>query len=467
MQQVTVVAQPIAELEQVLGPARYQQFGELAERTTEAFRGRAVINVNSTASGGGVAEMLHTLLAYSRGAGIDARWMALEAPPEFFDITKRVHNRIYGVRGDPGALGETERRLYEHVLAGQMDDLVGRARPQDLVVLHDPQTLGLAPALKAAGVPVVWRCHIGADRPNEFAADGWQFLAPYLYAVDAVVVSRDAFAPPGYAREQVWVIPPSIDPLAVKNAPLTVAETSSLLAFAGLVQGDGDSAVFRRRDGSAAAAVHRAVVVGDDPPPPADAPLVVQVSRWDRLKDMPGVLTGFVRHVPGDAHLVLAGPDVSGVADDPEGVAVFGECTALWATLPPAARARVHLVCLPTADGEENAAYVNALQRHAAVVVQKSLAEGFGLTVVEAMWKARPVVASAVGGIVDQIADDDSGALLEDPADLATFGDLVTGLLTDHERAARVGGRAQERARDFLPDLHLEHWATLLTGLAT
>src|SRR5690606_23106933 len=143
------------------------------------------------------------------------------------------------------------------------------------------------------------------------------------------------------------------------------------------------------------------------PPPPGDVPLVVQVSRWDLLKDMAGVMVGFAEHVATatDAHLVLAGPAVTGVADDPESGRVLADCVEIWRRRPPAHRARVHLACTPMRDPDEAAVIVNALQRHAAVVAQKSLAEGFGVTVAEAMWKSRPIVASALGGIADQIDD--------------------------------------------------------------
>jgi trehalose synthase len=247
-----------------------------------------------------------------------------------------------------------------------------------------------------------------------------------------------------------------------------------LLSFTGLVQGStgstGDeTATYHRRDGSPARVDRKADVLRVDAPPPADAPLVVQVSRWDRLKDMPGVIKGFAEHVDGDtgAHLILAGPNVAGVSDDPEGAEVYAECEDLWHSLPDSERARVHLACLPTNDTDENAAVVNALQRRATVVTQKSIAEGFGLTVVEAMWKARPVVASAVGGIVDQIDDPSRGTLIEDPTDLAAFGKAVGELLDDPERAAAMGAAAQDRARDFLPDVHLAMWAKLLGSQIT
>src|SRR5262249_18485853 len=150
-----------------------------------------------------------------------------------------------------------------------------------------------------------------------------------------------------------------------------------------------------------------------NPPPDFETPLVVQVSRWDRLKDPLGVLHGFAEHVAArlDADLILAGPTVHAVADDPEGHQVLDEVEQAWRNLPRVQRSRVHLACLPMADVEENAAIVNALQRHAAVVVQKSLQEGFGLTVTEAMWKGLPIIASAVGGVLEQIEDGRSGLL--------------------------------------------------------
>ena len=172
-------------------------------------------------------------------------------------------------------------------------------------------------------------------------------------------------------------------------------------------------------------------------PLPTSAPIVLQVSRWDRLKDHVGVLHGFVDHVADGlgAHLVLAGPAADSVRDDPEGTEVLRQVQQAWSSLPGFKRARVHLACLPMDDLEENGAIVNALQRRADVIVQKSLAEGFGLTVTEAMWKARPIVASQVGGIQDQITHGHSGLLVPDPTDLRSFGGAVRKLLADPERA--------------------------------
>jgi trehalose synthase len=202
-------------------------------------------------------------------------------------------------------------------------------------------------------------------------------------------------------------------------------------------------------------------VTRSGPPPAADAPLVVQVSRWDPLKDMGGVMRGFVEHVAphSDAHLALVGPSTASVSDDPEGQLVLNEITEEWRSLPDEVRDRVHLVSLPMDDPEQNGALVNAIQRHAAIVVQKSLAEGFGLTVTEAMFKGRPVIASAVGGIADQIDDQVSGVLIPDPRDLEAFGRAVLHVLQDPALAQRLGQAARQRVIDvFLPDTSLDLW---------
>ena len=241
----------------------------------------------------------------------------------------------------------------------------------------------------------------------------------------------------------------------------------------GLVEGpppaDADHS-FVRQDGTPSRVQRRAEVVRSGRAPAYDTPLVVQVSRWDPLKDPIGVLQAFRRLVeggcPAGAELVLAGPDVSGVTDDPEGPRVYGEVVEAWRELPPAVRDRVHLVSLPTDDVEENAAIVNALQRHATVVVQKSLHEGFGLTVAEAMWKERAVVASAVGGIVDQIEDQRSGLLLKDPRDFDGLAVVLRELLTNPERRETLGRAARQRVTErFLGVGHMLHYARLFEEL--
>jgi trehalose synthase len=469
LQEVDVQALDAARLEPLIGPERTASYEAIAEATEELLRGRAVLNVNSTAAGGGVAEMLQTLLAYGRGAGLDIRWLVIQGDPAFFEITKRIHNGLYGSAGDGGELGKAERAHYERVLRRNADELRAVVRPDDVVLVHDPQPAGLVAAMKSAGAKVIWRCHVGADEPNGWTERSWAFLRPYLAEADAFVFSRRAFAP-SWALDRLHVIPPSIDPFSAKNEPISQRNVRLILGYTGLIAGDGatPSVPFTRRDGSPGRINRRVEVLQTGPAPPADAPVVVQVSRWDSQKDMAGVLAGFAGHVDPalGAHLLLVGPAVTGVADDPEAVEVLEECMERWRALPHAARSRVHLACTPMADPDEAAAIVNALQRHAAVVVQKSLAEGFGLTVAEAMWKGQPVVASAVGGIVDQIVSGVHGVLVE-PNDLGMFGAAVETLLRDRSEAARLGENARARAgTEFLGDRHLEQYGRLLAQLA-
>jgi trehalose synthase len=454
----------------LIGPERAKRFDAIARAARAALAGRSVLNVNSTASGGGVAEMLRTLLAYSRGAGVDAQWLVIHGDPEFFTITKRIHNKLHGAPGDGGPLGSDERHHYESVLRGNAEELLALVRRHDIVLLHDPQTAGLAAALARAGALVVWRCHVGADVVNAHVEQAWGFLRPYLDDVDAYVFSRAAYVPDWADPGRVFVIPPSIDPLSPKNQPMSAENVESILHYVGLLEGDGPApvAAYTREDGSPGRIDRHADVLQTGPPPPPDAPLVVQVSRWDPLKDMAGVMTGFAEHVDatGSAHLLLAGPSVSGVADDPEGAATLQQCIEVWRRLPHAERSRIHLACLPMRNAEENAVIVNAIQRHAAVVAQKSIAEGFGLTVAEAMWKAKPIVAAAVGGIVDQITPGEQGLLIDDSRDLAAFGHAVRRLLDDPPYAADLGANAQRRAtEEFLGDRHLAQYAQLFAHL--
>lgn len=471
MQEVEIGNLPLQRLRQVLPQDRAQRFEQAADAAQQRLAGAVVWNVNSTAAGGGVAEMLQTLLAYARGAGVDARWLVLEGDSPFFATTKRLHNLLHGVPGDGLGLSPEDRSHYESVQDRNVKDLLDRLGPHDLVVLHDPQPAGMLTALRSAGVPVVWRCHVGRDVPNDHTDAAWEFLRPYVEAADFLVFSRLQYAPDWVERSRLKVIPPSIDPFSTKNAPLDEEQVRGVLVRAGVLRGqvlDG-SVAFRRRDGAAGEIRrHDDVLPGGEPPPPLQAPLVLQVSRWDRLKDMAGVMSGFVDSplADSDAHLMLAGPAVAGVADDPEGAEVLLECLAAWRRLPPPVRDRVHLATIPMDDPDENAVIVNALQRHASIVVQKSLVEGFGLTVAEAMWKGRPVLASRVGGIQDQVTDGHDGMLLDDPYDLAEFGQVLHHLLDNGPLRERLGANACATIQDrYLGDRHLQQYSALFGEL--
>jgi trehalose synthase len=471
MQEVLIEAVQLDTAAALLGEKRITQLAAQAEATNRVLAGRTVWNVNSTAQGGGVAEMLEVLLAYARGGGVDTRWLVISGVPEFFAATKRLHNWLHGVPGDGGELASAERRIYESTLAANEAELAARVRPGDIVILHDPQTAGLIAAMKRAGAVVIWRCHVGADdRENPFVVGAWNFLAPYLEDADAFIFSRATYPPSWLDGGRVHVIPPSIDPFSAKNQELAPGAVQSILARIGLL---GDSAAaaapqFMHRDGLPGTVTDVADIVAEGGPLDPEAPLVVQVSRWDHLKDMFGVMCGFAEHVGGEhgANLVLAGPEAKGVADDPEALKVYSECLDGWRQLPTDQRRRIRLVRLPMGDIEANAAMVNALQRHADVVVQKSLVEGFGLTVAEAMWKTRAMVASAVGGINDQIVDGESGRLLADPTDLTAFGKTVDSLLRDSGERRRLGREARQRVLDlFMGDRHLIQYGQLLDEL--
>ncbi len=468
-----VEIQPLdpAAFEPLIGPERMARFRSAAEASKRLLGDRRVFNVNSTAIGGGVAEMLQTLLAYARGARIDTRWLVIEGDPDFFAITKRVHNGLYGGPGDMGQLDNTEHRRYEVVMERNTEGIVGRVRPGDFVILHDPQTAGLTHAVQKAGAQVIWRCHVGHDSSNQWTERAWQFLRRYIEAADAFIFSRAGFAPEWVDRDQLYVITPSIDPFSAKNQPMSPLNVRPLLGYVGLLDGtlEPPRVPFTRRDGSVGKVRRFADVLENGPAAPAHAPMVLQASRWDRVKDMTGVMTGFAEHVDPalGAHLMLTGPAVFGVADDPEASEVLLECMMAWAALPHEARNRIHLSCIPMTDPDEAAAIVNALQRHASIVVQKSLAEGFGLTVAEGMWKARPIVASAVGGIVDQVVHGEHGLLIDDPHDLPRFGAHIELLLTDTAYAYDLGRNGRERVvEEFLGDSHLERFGSLFQALS-
>ncbi len=472
VEEVATAAQSPRRFEPLLGAELVRAAEERGTLLRERLRGRRIWNVNSTAVGGGVAEMLPSLLGYARSLGVDARWLVIGGEPAFFGVTKRLHHALHGSAGDGRPLGAAEREIYEAVQRHNAPQLLGRIRPGDVVILHDPQTAGLAPALAGAGAVVAWRCHIGHDHVNEEVEGGWSLLAPYLADVPAYVFSRREYVPRQLDGERASVIAPSIDPFSAKNEELAPEAVRSVLAQAGLVEGSRreGGVTFSGSGGERRRVSRPARVVREGAPPAWETPLVVQVSRWDPLKDPLGVMEGFCALLEGGgagaAELVLAGPDVSSVSDDPEGQAVLESAVAAWRSLPARARRRIHLAQLPTDDLAENASVVNALQRHASVVVQKSLNEGFGLTVTEAMWKSRPVLASAVGGIRDQIEDGRSGVLLADASDREAYAEALGALIASPERAAAVGEAARERVRQrFLGLRHLGEYADLLERL--
>jgi trehalose synthase len=433
---VPVRALAVEPLRAELPPSGRARLDRVEAAAPGLLDGRRLWCVSSTACGGGVAELLRSLVGYATGMGIDARWMVLDGDSAFFRFTKRLHELLHGVATN-GSPSPFECAVYDQVTAANARRLVRRVQPGDVAVLHDPQTAGLAGALKDCGATVLWRCHVGTEQQSAAAEAAWEVLLPRLEPVDAFVFTGAWAVPRQLTGRPVHLIAPSIDPRAPKNVRLTSAVAERLLRSVGL-----EFAIDRQ--------------------------LVLHVARWDRLKDPVGVVDMFERHIlpQADARLIVAGPPADFVTDDPSAITEHHAVQRRWAALPRRVRDKVHVVCLPQYDRRENALIVNALQRQAAVVVKKSLAEGFGLGATEAMWKERAVVAAAVGGLRDQIEHASSGILIQDPSDLESFGAAVVELLADPGRRALLGAAGRRRVtQHYLHDRHLADWAALLTSV--
>lgn len=467
--EILLPERPFAALRGELSPGAWDRLQGAGQRARLLLAGRTIWWVNSTARGGGVAEMQRTLLPYWRGSGIDARWLAIEAPPAFFRLTKRIHNLLHGVPLRPPSLDD--RALFERVSRTLAAQVLGAVVPGDVVVLQDPQTAGLASAMRRAGAVVVWRCHVGADRLSKPVEDAWRFLLPYIEKADGFVFTRREYIPPGLDPERVGLLTPAIDPCSPKNQPLAPSAAQAILEHCGLAQAPASS----RRSaipvfGGVVRVRRRARVLREGPLPRLGTHrLVAALARWDRLKDPVGTIQGFAERVTDPrARLIVAGPAAAAVGDDPEGRRALTEARAAWQALPREQRRRVQLASLPMTDLDENGLIVNALQRQAAVIVKKSLQEGFGLGVTEGMWKARPVVATRVGGHQSQIEHRRTGLLLDDPGDRGAFGAAIDELLENPAEALELGAAGREHAREhFLADHHLVDWVRYLDALMT
>lgn len=446
--------------------------------------GRRLWMVNSTAQGGGVAEMLPGLVSGLRQLGVEAQWLvAATDREEFFALTKRLHNLIHGV-GDPH-LDDGDRELYRTVseeLAEGLAEIVG---PDDLLAVHDPQPMGAGALLEERlreRVPVrtVWRCHIGLDRRTEETRAAWEFLAPYAAGYEHAAFSAPEYIPEPFGG-RASLLRPAIDPLAHKNRELSAHKVQGVLCNAALAREHAPVLT--------PPFAHPARRLQPDgrwlPATEPDElgllyrPVVTQVSRWDRLKGFAPLLRAFVRlKRPTDAdlplhrrrrelvRLVLAGPEPEAVADDPEGLEVLEELRREYLDLPPELQRDVALVSLPMASRRENALMVNALQRCSTVVVQNSLEEGFGLTVAEAMWKRKPVLGSHACGIRQQIHDGIDGRLIHDPEDPEQIAEALDALLADPAEREVLASAAQRRVyREFLVFTQLREWLRLLAEL--
>lgn len=383
------------------------EIGALAER----LRGARVVHVNATSYGGGVAELLQTLVPLERDVGLDSQWWTVGAPAVFFDATKRLHNALQGM---PLDLSTTQRALLRSVAERQSPKLPDA----DVIVAHDPQVVALRHFSAEGRKKWIWRCHIDLTTAHPSAL---ALLLPYVREHDAMIFTLDAFVPGGLDRARVRLIPPAIDPLSEKNVDL--------------------------RDDEVAATLRRFDV---DP----RVPLLAQVARFDPWKDPLGVIDAFriVRERVPDVQLALVGALAD---DDPEGVRYLDRARAHAAGEP---RVRI----LTNIDGV-GAREVNAFQRAASVGILKSLREGFGLAVSESLWKGVPVVGGNAGGIALQLTDGVDGFLVSDVQECA---DRCVRLLSDAGLRRKLGDAGREAVRRrFLTTRMLRDHLRLYAGL--
>ncbi len=457
---------------------------EEAERLLPLLEGRTVWMVNSTEQGGGVAEMLPTMVGLLRDLGIACQWVVIDSNEDgFFPLTKRIHNLIHGA-GDP-SLGEDERGLFERVGQWNAEWLDRRVEPGDVLVIHDPQPIALPTFMETDGLTTIWRCHIGLDEENEATRSVWNFLEPYAEPYDHAVFSAPEYIPHFFAR-RASIVHPSIDPLSHKNRDLSLHKLVGILSESALAVSPGprlnppyeNQARRLEPDGSLQPATGREDIGL------LTRPIVTQISRWDGLKGFFPLMRAFAslkrRLFAGDApadpvhrrrldivRLVLAGPDPESIQDDPEAVEVFAELEAAYRELEPAIQDDIAILALPMVSLDENALMVNALQRASSIVVQNSLREGFGLTITEAMWKHVPILSNARAcGPRQQVRDGLDGRMVEDPEDEAALAAAIDSMLADPSSRDTWGRSAQRRVhQEFLVFTQLRNWTRLIERL--
>jgi len=452
-----------------------------ADEIRRCINGRSVLMVNSTGQGGGVAEMLPKLTAILTELGIPTRWAVMSSEdPEFFCLTKRIHNMIHG-QNDREFTAE-DRLLFEFTGESNMDEIQSILNPNDLLVIHDPQPLAMgAMLIKQLNLNAVWRCHIGLDKQLPSTQSAWEFLRPYIEVFDHNIFSADEYIP-DYIRDRSSVIHPAIDPLSNKNRSFRAEQLAAVLCRSGLsnhvdlslADPFPEQASRLQPDGSFGPANF------PDEIGFLQRPVITQISRWDRLKGFKPLLEGFISLKKGlngntdswdecnkrrlqQLRLVLVGPDPSSIQDDPEGCEVLNDLCAACCELDPEIRKDVVLLTLPMTSLQNNACMVNAIQTASSIVVQNSIREGFGLTLTEAMWKGTPVVGSSACGLRQQIEDDVHGRVIsrpEDPDDVArVLSDMfcADGQLNVWARNARMRVH-----REFLIFSQVKKWLDVL-----
>src|SRR5437588_7594528 len=386
----------IEDYEPLVGQEQVERIREKARK----FKGLRVANFNSTYYGGGVAEMISSLTLLMNSLGLRSEWRVIQGTADFFSITKKMHNALQGGEIDLSAI---KKEIYEQVI---YENSVRNFLEHDFVIVHDPQPLPLIEHYEKK-CPWIWRCHVDLSKPD---LEMWKYLRHWIDKYDAVIVSCPEYKQEMKPPQRVFM--PAINPFSIKNREL------------------GDDEIHERL-------AHYKI--------PTDLPLVVQISRFDPWKDPEGVVEAFKRaRKEVDATLVLLG---NFATDDPEGRAIFESLCVCQ---------NKRILILTSGD---DTALVNALQTRAAVVLQKSLREGFGLTVAEAMWKATPVIGGNVGGIRYQIEDGVNGFLVSSVDETA---ERMVEVINDEKLRDQMGERARETVREkFLLPSYVEQYLDL------
>ncbi len=409
LQRVTLEQKQLADYQAVVGDEVIAQVEDLAR----PLQGARVVHVNATAFGGGVAEILVSLVPLMRDVGLDAEWQVIEGADEFFNVTKACHN---GLQGMDIPFTEEMKATWRRYNEMNAQKFTGE---YDFVVVHDPQPAGLLHYHgRAEGTHWTWRCHIDTSHPNPAY---WDFFVPYLTEYKAGIFTMEQYVGPGVEFEHLAIIPPTIDPLSPKNAPIKLHEAEEIVADFGL---------------------------------DVNRPIITQVSRFDPWKDPLGVIDAYriVKEKMPEVQLALVG---SMAADDPEG----------WHYLDKTCRRAgedfdVHILHNFQGVGARE---VGAFQTVSEVVIQKSTREGFGLVVTEALWKGKPVVGGNTGGIPLQVIDGQTGFLVNSVEECA---EKTLYLLQHSEEAERMGKAAREHVRqNFLTTRHLADYLRLFADL--
>ena len=449
----------------------------------KTLQGCTIWMINSTATGGGVAEMLPSQIRIIRSLGVHIEWLVIEADDQhFFDLTKRIHNAIHGA-GD-GHFTDEDRHIYEKVNQTNVEKAIELIQDGDLVVIHDPQPMPLGRMIKEVrDVKTIWRCHIGLEEHNDTTRGVWQFLMPYMDDYDHHVFSLPNYVPDpikGYTS----IIPPSIDPLSHKNRTLWMAKCVGILQQSGITNHNTpllypyyEHQVRRvMPDGSFNSVNHHSdlnIIY---------RPVVLQISRWDRLKGFKELMEAFIlmkqkneRKTDKETvtykrikytRLIFGGPDPAFVSDDPEGMEVLQELIDQYKGISGELQEDIAILLLPLDNPKENALIVNALQRSSSFVVQNSIQEGFGLTATEAMWKRRPVLVSGAAGLRFQIQHKVNGLINPDPTDIEQLANVLEQMLNSPKERDKWGFNARIKVIDkFTLFSQINSWLELLSRL--